>query len=102
MLTAKNLRLGQALEEGSDFPSEPRQDFAAPSANDGVKATPIDRIEFSVRARRALESLRIVTLGELASRTEAELLGCRNFGQTSLNEVRQRLAEFGLQLRDPS
>jgi len=102
MLAAKNLRLGQALEEGSDFPSEPRQDFAAPSANDGVKATPIDRIEFSVRARRALESLRIVTLGELASRTEAELLSCRNFGQTSLNEVRQRLAEFGLQLREPS
>jgi len=29
------------------------------------------------------------------------LLACKNFGQTSLNEVRQRLAEYGLRLREP-
>jgi DNA-directed RNA polymerase alpha subunit len=32
-------------------------------------------------------------------RTEAELLGMRNFGQTSLNEIKERLAEHGIQLR---
>jgi DNA-directed RNA polymerase subunit alpha len=58
-------------------------------------------MEFSVRARRALDSLRVLTLGDLVAKTETELLSCRNFGQTSLNEVRQRLAEFGLELREP-
>jgi len=100
MLTAKNLRLGQALEEGGDFPLEARLEPEASPVNEGVLATTIDKIEFSVRARRALESLKIDTLGELVSKTEAELMGCRNFGQTSLNEIRQRLAEFGLQLRE--
>ena len=42
------------------------------------------------------------TLGDLTAKTEAELLACRNFGQTSLNEVCQRLAEYGLKLREPS
>ena len=38
-------------------------------------------------------------LAELSSRTEDELLGCKNFGQTSLNEIKQQLASFGLGLR---
>jgi DNA-directed RNA polymerase subunit alpha len=101
MLSAKGLRLGQALEEGSDL-----ADLAAPRAtnvsNEGVLATPVEHIEFSIRARRALDSLRITTLGELIARTDAELLACKNFGQTSLNEVKQRLAEYGLRLREPN
>ncbi|HUT02189.1 MAG TPA: DNA-directed RNA polymerase subunit alpha C-terminal domain-containing protein [Phycisphaerae bacterium] len=99
MLTAKGLRLGQALEEGSDM-----ADLAAPQqssvSNEGVLATPLEHIEFSVRVRRALDGLKIATLGELISKTDAELLACKNFGQTSLNEVRQRLAEYGLNLRE--
>jgi len=43
--------------------------------------------------------LNINSVGELAARTEAELLGCKNFGQTSLNEIKQQLATFGLGLR---
>jgi DNA-directed RNA polymerase subunit alpha len=99
MLTAKGLRLGQALEEGSDLAdlAEPRP---VSVSNDGVLATALDHIEFSIRARRALESLKITTLGELIAKTDADLLGCKNFGQTSLNEVRQRLAEYGLSLRE--
>jgi DNA-directed RNA polymerase subunit alpha len=100
MLSAKNLRLGQALEEGSEL-----ADLATPPpvsvSNEGVLATPVDHIEFSIRSRRALEGLKVHTLGELISKTEAELLACKNFGQTSLNEVRQRLAEYGLRLREP-
>jgi len=99
MLTAKGLRLGQALEEGSDL-----ADLASPSqpsvSNDGVLATQLGHIEFSIRVRRALESLKITTLGELISKTDADLLACKNFGQTSLNEVRQRLAEYGFSLRE--
>ncbi len=99
MLTAKGLRLGQALEEGSEL-----ADLSMPSqpsvSNDGVLATQLEHIEFSIRARRALEGLKMTTLGELIAKTDAELLGCKNFGQTSLNEIRQKLAEYGLSLRD--
>jgi len=102
MLAAKNLRLGQALEEGSDFQLDTGTEPDLGPVNEGVLATPIDKIEFSVRARRALDSLNIVRLGDLVNKTEAELMSCRNFGQTSLNEIRQRLAEFGLQLRESS
>jgi len=99
MLTAKGLRLGQALEEGSDL-ADLAEPHPASVSNDGVLATALDHIEFSIRARRALESLQITTLGELIAKTDADLLGCKNFGQTSLNEVRQRLAEYGLSLRE--
>ncbi|MCD6303626.1 MAG: tetratricopeptide repeat protein, partial [Planctomycetes bacterium] len=101
MLAAKGLRLGQALEEDSDLaetmPSSPQPNVT----NEGVLATPIEHVELSIRARRAFETLHIRTLGDLIGKTEAELLACKNFGQTSLNEVRQRLAEYGLHLREP-
>jgi DNA-directed RNA polymerase subunit alpha len=99
MLASKGLRLGQMLEEGPalDIPEEEEQ---GPAGNEGLLATPLSQIEFSVRSRRALENLGVNSLGDLAAKTEAELLACRNFGQTSLNEVTQRLAEYGLRLRE--
>ncbi len=59
---------------------------------------PITVLGLSVRASNCLESARIGTLGELASKTEAELLRVRSFGKTSLREVRRKLAEHGLGL----
>jgi DNA-directed RNA polymerase subunit alpha len=100
MLTAKGLRLGQGLEEAdASFPlisSAPTR-----AENEGLLATPLERVEFSVRARKAIDGLDLDSLGDLARKSEAELLACRNFGQSSLNEVRQRLAEYGLHLREP-
>jgi len=97
MLASKGLRLGQALEEGSDLrPVKP-----AMVQDEGVLGTPLEQIDFSVRVRGAFESLGLRTLGDLVAKTEAELLACRNFGQTSLNEVRMRLREYGLRLREP-
>ena len=103
MLSAKGLRLGQATEEPSllSMTSAPDEaPVAKPAANEGVRSVPITQVEFSIRARKALESLKIVTMGDLASRSEAELLSCKNFGQTSLNEIIQRLGEYGLRLRE--
>ncbi len=103
MMAAKGLRIGQALEDGGEF--QPRQgstDDESPNVrNEGVLATPIDQIPFSKRVRKALEILRATTLGDLTAKTDAELLACENFGQTSLNEVRERLTEYGLALREP-
>ena len=97
MLASKSLRLGQLREETAEAAPHSQRPSVG---NEGVLATPISQIEFSVRARRALERLNVKTLGELASKTEPELLACRNFGQTSLNEVQQRLAEYGFRLRE--
>ena len=105
MLTAKGLRLGQGVERrGSERPRCRNSGRPArrERAQRGRAGHALDQIEFSIRSRRALESLKVHTLGDLAAKTEAELLACKNFGQTSLNEVRQRLTEYGLKLREPS
>jgi DNA-directed RNA polymerase subunit alpha len=101
MLTSKNLRLGQMREDANTLLAEPEAE-AAPEAtvNEGVSGTPLSQIEFSVRSRKALERLGVKSLGDLANKTETELMACRNFGQTSLNEVQQRLAEYGMRLRE--
>lgn len=102
MMEAKGLKVGQALEEGGEFQPRPgRTDESRNVQNEGVLATPTEQIPFTKRVRKALETLRVSTLGDLTARTDAELLACENFGQTSLNEVRERLTEYGLALREP-
>lgn len=61
-------------------------------------ATPIAELKLSVRATNCLESENITTLRELVVRTEDQLLEIRNFGDTTLTEVRQKLDELGLHL----
>jgi DNA-directed RNA polymerase subunit alpha len=101
MLTSKNLRLGQMREDANTLLAEPEAEVAPEATvNEGVSGTPLSQIEFSVRSRKALERLGVKTLGDLANKTETELMACRNFGQTSLNEVQQRLAEYGMRLRE--
>ena len=60
---------------------------------------PISVLDLSVRARKALQLLNIQTLGDLATRTEAELMGVKNFGQTSLEEINEKLTGYNLSLR---
>ncbi|MFI5379771.1 MAG: DNA-directed RNA polymerase subunit alpha C-terminal domain-containing protein [Tepidisphaerales bacterium] len=98
LLTAKNLRLGQALEDPRSAPKRPLPPSLTNIPNDVLNKSVSD-LELSVRSRKALQRLNINTIGELAGRTEAELLGCKNFGQTSLNEIKQQLGTFGLALR---
>ncbi len=59
---------------------------------------PIAELDLSVRARRIIEMFKIRTIGDLCRKTEAELMSCPNFGQTSLNEIRTKLDELGLSL----
>jgi DNA-directed RNA polymerase subunit alpha len=58
----------------------------------------IDDLRLSVRASNCLQSESIQTVRELVSRTEDELLEVRNFGDTTLQEVREKLKELGLHL----
>ena len=64
-----------------------------------ILAKGVGDLELSVRSRKALQRLNINSIGELAARTEDELLGCKNFGQTSLNEIKQQLTTMGMGLR---
>jgi DNA-directed RNA polymerase subunit alpha len=97
LLAAKGLRLGQNADESKLAPRRP----AMPAGNVApeVMGKPVADLELSVRSRKALQRLNINSLGELAMRTEDELLGCKNFGQTSLNEIKQQLGTFGMSLR---
>jgi DNA-directed RNA polymerase subunit alpha len=55
-------------------------------------------LELSVRASNCLESENINTVRDLVSRSEEQLLAVRNFGETTLTEVREKLSDIGLRL----
>ena len=58
----------------------------------------VNEIELSVRAANCLNNANITTVGQLALKTEAEMLKYRNFGKKSLNEIKDKLAALGLSL----
>ena len=57
-------------------------------------------LQLTARSRKCLEKLNVNTIGELFEYTEAELLAVKNFGRTSLDEIKQRLEELGLALKE--
>jgi hypothetical protein len=61
--------------------------------------TALEDVELSVRTSNCLRKENINTLGELITRTESELLGIRNLGKRSFDEVMERLAQYNLHLR---
>ena len=83
--SARELTLGYRDEKITDIPTL-------------MRAT-MFHTQLSVRARKCLQRLGILTLGELVSRTESELLSSKNFGDTSLQEIKLRLEEHSLALR---
>lgn len=99
MLTNKGMRLGQGLDGQMGRTRNDIYEELKGKAPESVLNKPISVLDLSVRARKALQMLNIQSLGELAMRTEAELMGVKNFGQTSLEEVKRKLQESGLELR---
>src|SRR6476659_9133018 len=65
---------------------------------DAVLNIPITDFELSVRSRNCLKKMNIKSLGDLLRTTEQELLSYKNFGETSLNEIKSLLAVKGLRL----
>ncbi|MBN1765212.1 MAG: tetratricopeptide repeat protein [Sedimentisphaerales bacterium] len=99
ILNSKGLRLGQMLEEHKNEIVKKPAKTSGPEGEDAVLETPVTQLEMSVRSRKCLERLNINTIGELINCTEAELLGCKNFGMTSLTEIKQSLKKHELTLR---
>lgn len=68
-----------------------------PKLNENLFKT-VDALELSVRAANCLENANIKFIGELVTKTEAEMLKTKNFGRKSLNEIKDILVEMGLSL----
>lgn len=63
-------------------------------------ALPIEELELTVRSYNCLKREGVHTVGELVSRSEADLLDIRNFGAKSIDEVKAKLQSMGLALKD--
>ncbi|MEX1039450.1 MAG: DNA-directed RNA polymerase subunit alpha C-terminal domain-containing protein [Pirellulaceae bacterium] len=100
MLQSKGLELGQFSNEKHSPIAEPSIDISGLSPDEqALLDRPISELNLSVRARKCMVRLGISTIGELIRRTGDELLECKNFGVTSLNEVREKLTSYSLKLR---
>jgi DNA-directed RNA polymerase subunit alpha len=102
MMSSKGLRLGMALEGGDRAHGGPYHEPVEQVSEEerALLATPISELNLSVRARKCMTKLGVGTIGELIIHTGDDLLECKNFGVTSLNEVRERLGERNLKLKN--
>jgi len=100
MLAQKGLRLGQAREQYQEQVKQQIYDqLTASGGDDETLNQSVGELNLSVRARKALTLLNVQSIGDLVMKTEAELMGVKNFGMTSLVEIKEKLTEAGLSLR---
>lgn len=102
MLAQRGLRLGQAVEEQQSAAKQAvyEQLQRETGADSEVLNRSVNELQLSVRARKALTLLNVQSIGDLCMKTEAELMGVKNFGMTSLLEIKQKLTEMGVGLRE--
>jgi DNA-directed RNA polymerase subunit alpha len=98
MMTAKGLSLGMFAKEAA-VPEPIYEPEVVTPDEQALLERPITDLQLSVRARKCMVRLGINTVGELVRRTGDDLLECKNFGVTSLNEVREKLTAKNLKLR---
>jgi len=82
---------------------EGEEDFITPLSDEDKKLLDlltmnVRDMNLSVRSKNCLDSARIATIAELVSKTENEMLKFRNFGKKSLDEIKEKLTEYGLYL----
>jgi DNA-directed RNA polymerase subunit alpha len=87
------INFDEEAEELEDFDLEEDRD----RINENLYRS-VDELELSVRSANCLKNAGIKLIGELVSRTEAEMLKTQNFGRKSLNEIKDVLADMGLTL----
>jgi DNA-directed RNA polymerase subunit alpha len=99
ILGSKGLRLGMARDEAVASIAR-NQTFSPQELDTGDPLNrSVNNLKLSIRARRAVENMGCMTLGEIVAHTEEELLAMPNFGVTSLIELRDKLGEFNLKLK---
>ncbi|MFT5302707.1 MAG: DNA-directed RNA polymerase subunit alpha [Mariniblastus sp.] len=98
MIANKGLMIGQNAHQKDD--AEEPVDLSHLSPEEQVLLDrPISDLNLSVRARKCMTRLGLATIGELVRKSQDDLLGSKNFGVTSLTEVREKLAQVNLSLR---
>ena len=102
ILASKGLRLGMAREEAvvsiARASARPGPMGAQVDSGD-VRLKPISELGLSIRARRAVENVGCLSVGDIADHSEQELLARPNFGVTSLLELKTKLGENGVKLK---
>lgn len=98
MLTSRGLSLGQFADQHRE-PDPPLDTSGLTPDQQAVLDRPISDLNLSVRARKCMVRLGINTISELMRKTADDLLESKNFGVTSLNEVRAKLEAMSLKLR---
>ena len=84
------------LAEAQSMQVGPAEDDSVPSDY----AITVEELNLSVRSYNCLKREGINTVGDLVEKSEAELMDIRNFGQKSIDEVKAKLEELGLGLRE--
>jgi DNA-directed RNA polymerase subunit alpha len=98
ILRSKSLRLGMPREEAVAS-IEAAQGRTTTTDSSDVLNRPVHELQLSIRARRTVETLGCLTLGDVVKHSADELLGMPNFGVTSLQELKSKLSEHNLKLR---
>jgi len=106
LLVDKGLKLGQQFEEPlppeftQPLPEEELEEERVRPEDLPVTERSIYELGLSVRSQRCMERLGIETIGELIQHTAEDLLSSKNFGKASLTEVKDKLAHYGLSLKE--
>ena len=98
LLSAHSLSIGQHLHKVHSRETFTDQNLSP--EEQAMMNRPISDLNLSVRSRKCMTRLAIQTIGQILQRTADELLASRNFGVTSLNEIRAKLGEMSLKLRN--
>ncbi len=85
-------------ENAVEFDETPKEVSQENAALKKLLNMSVNEIELSVRAANCLNNANITTVGQLAQKTEGEMLKYRNFGKKSLNEIKEKLTQLNLSL----
>jgi len=92
-----SLNIFIGFEEQPEEEEKPPEKEKSEEALESILALPVNIIELTVRSINCLNRAKIKTIGDLVKQTEDKLLGFRNFGKKSLNEIKKKIAELGKQ-----
>ena len=99
ILGSRGMQVGSELADKRQVPAQVRREELTDQQR-AIYDAPVADLNLSVRARKCVSRLNITLIGGLMTRTPDELLGIRNFGVTSLNEIRAKMSELGVSLRN--
>jgi DNA-directed RNA polymerase subunit alpha len=90
--------MGRLLPQEQPQPLAPVSEMETPEVSESTLSMPIATLELNSRAQNCLEGEGIKTIGDLLQKTEDELLSIRNFGEVTLEDLREKLEERDIEV----